>query len=113
MQQDMQGPSLRASLPARQTRGPPAGPPAAPQTSKSGAAATLLGRVSTAAHHFHPTEMRGQLPGCVVSFSSLFSLSCKVKEIPFHKRVYASEDISHRDHHATTLAVSQKQTATF
>ena len=84
-----------------------------PQTSKSGAAAALLRRVSTAAHHFHPTEIRGQRPACVVSFCSSFSLCCKVTEIPFHKRVCASGDMGHRDYHEATLALNQKQTATF
>ena len=100
-------------LSAHQPRAPLARPPAAPQMSKSGAAAALLRRVSTAAHRFHPTEIRGQRPACVVSFCSSFSLCCKVTEIPFHKRVCASGDMGHRDYHEATLALNQKQTATF
>ena len=112
MQQEIQGPSLRASLylPTNPGRRLPDHLPHPRRLSRSGCP---LEKDLNSSRRFHPTETRGRRPACVVSFCSSFSLCCRVTEIPVHKHVCASGDMGHRDCHDATLALNQKQAATF
>ena len=88
--------------PGRHLPGPPACPAASP-TSKSGAAAALLRRVSTAAHRFYPTEVCGQLPGvcCLIVLtvfsrvqSNRYSLPKGITSVSVHQDTLLTETVT-------------------